>query len=121
MAKKKVQFETFPDGVISLWQLDKDKRPVLLLGNIRYRERTVGERRNFDAEQNGHTVQMLIRIPRMDFVKAGTFVTIGSRQFKVLQAQKIMDTIPLCTDLTLENPDILVNFDESEVGAGGRI
>lgn len=121
MAKQKVKFETFPDGVCSLWQLDKTKKPVLLLKNIRYRERTVGERRNFDAEQAGHTVQMLIRIPRMDFVTVGTFVVIGSRQYKVLQAQKIMDTKPLCTDLTLENPDILVRFDESEVGAGGRI
>ncbi len=121
MAKKKVQFETFQDGICSLWRLDKDKKPVLLLGGIRYQERTVGERRNFDAEQNGHTIKMLIRIPRMDFVKVGTFVTIGHQQFKVLQAQKIMGTIPLCTDLTLENPEILANFDESEAGAGGRI
>lgn len=121
MAQKKVRFETFGDGVCSLWQLDKGRKPVLLLKNVRYRERTVGERRNFDAEQAGHTIQMLIRIPRADFVKAGTFVTIGERQFKVLQAQKIKDTMPECTDLTLENPEILAVFDESEVGAGGRV
>ena len=121
MAKKKVQFEAFTDGVCSLWQLDGNKKPVLLLRNVRYRERTVGERRNFDAEQAGHTIQMLIRIPRMDFVKVGVFVTIGNQQYKVLQAQKIMDTIPQCTDLTLESPTILAVFDESEVGAGGRI
>ena len=121
MAKKQVQFETFNDGVCNLWQLDGKKKPVLLLGNVRYRERTVGERRNFDAEQAGHNIQMLIRIPRMDFAKVGIFVTIGGQQYKVLQVQKIMDTIPQCTDLTLENPTILAVFDESEVGAGGRI
>ena len=121
MAKKKAKFETFPDGLCSLWQLDKAKKPTLLLKNVRFRERTVGERRNFDADQAGHTIQMLIRIPRFDFAKTGTFVTIGKRQFKVLQAQKIFDTIPECTDLTLENPDILANFDESEAGAGGRL
>ena len=93
MAKKKVQFESFPDGVCKLWQLDGGKRPVLLLSGVRYRERTVGERRNFDAEQAGHTIQMLIRIPQMDFVKPGVFVTIGDQQYKVLQAQKINDTL----------------------------
>lgn len=120
-SKKKLQFETFPDGVCSLWQLDKAKKPFLLLNNVRYRERTVGERRNFDAEQNGHTIQMLIRVPHMDFVKTGVFVTIGEKQFKVLQVQKILDTVPQCIDLTLENPDILQKFDAREVGAGGRI
>lgn len=84
MAKKKVQFESFPDGVCKLWKLDGGKRPVLLLSGVRYRERTVGERRNFDAEQAGHTIQMLIRIPQMDFVKPGVFVTIGDQQYKVL-------------------------------------
>lgn len=64
---------------------------------------------------------MLIRIPQMDFVKPGVFVTIGDQQYKVLQAQKINDTFPKCTDLTLENPTILAVFDESEVGAGGRV
>ncbi len=121
MEKKKLQFETFPHGVCNLWQLDSRKKPVLLRGNVRYRERTVGERRNYDAEQNGHTIQRLIRIPYFEFAKTGTFVTIGKQQYKVLQAQKIFDTIPICTDLTLENPDILVAFDESEAGAGGRL
>lgn len=119
-SKKKLQFETFPHGVCNLWQLDRNKKPVPLRKGIRYRNRTVGERRNFDAEQNGHTIQMLIRIPRMDIVTSGVFVTIGNRQFKVLQAQTIFDAVPQCTDLTLENPDILITFDESEVGAGGR-
>lgn len=121
MAKKQVQFENFNDGVCALWQLDKTKKPTLLLGNVRFQERTVGIKRNFEAEQAGHTVQKLIRIPRMDFIKPGVFVVIEGQQYTVLQAQNIYDTIPECTDLTLENPTILLNFDESEVGAGGRI
>lgn len=121
MAKKKVQFETFNNGVCALWQLDKAKKPTLLLRNVRFRERTVGIKRNFEAEQAGHTVQKLIRVPRMDFIKPGVFIVIEDQQYTVLQAQNIYDTIPECTDLTLENPTILLNFDESEVGAGGRI
>ena len=121
MAKKKVQFESFNDGVCSLWQLDKTKKPTLLLGNIRFQERTVGIKRNFEAEQAGHTVQKLIRIPRMDFIKVGVFAVIEGQQYTVLQVQKIFNTIPECVDLTLENPTILLNFDESEVGPGGRV
>ena len=121
MAKKQVQFENFNDGVCALWQLDKNKKPTLLLGNVRFQERTVGIKRNFEAEQAGHTVQKLIRIPRMDFIKPGVFVVIGGQQYTVLQAQKIFDTIPECMDLTLENSTILLKFDESEVGAGGRV
>ena len=121
MAKKQVQFENFNDGVCALWKLDKTKKPTLLLGNVRFQERTVGIKRNFEAEQAGHTVQKLIRIPRMDFIKPGVFVVIEDQQYTVLQAQKILDTIPECMDLTLENPTIMLNFDESEVGAGGRI
>ena len=121
MAKKQVQFENFNDGVCALWQLDKAKKPTLLLGNVRFQERTVGIKRNFEAEQAGHTVQKLIRIPWMDFIKPGVFVVIEGQQYTVLQVQKIFNTIPECVDLTLENPTILLNFDESEVGAGGRI
>ena len=117
---KKVRFEAFNNGVCALWQLDLAKKPTLLLGNVRFQERTVGIRRNFEAEQTGHTVQKLIRIPRMDFIKPGVFVVIEGQQYTVLQAQNIHDTIPECMDLTLENPTILLNFDESEVGAGGR-
>ncbi len=121
MARKKVVFETFLDGLCSLWRLGEDERPTLLLSNIRYKERTVGERRNYDAEQAGHTIQRLIRIPRADFIAPGVFVTIEAQQYRVLQAQQIMDTLPHCTDLTLENPEILAQFDESEVGVGGRL
>ena len=121
MAKKQVQFENFNDGVCALWQLDKTKKPTLLLGNVRFQNRTVGIKRNYEALQAAHVLQQLIRIPRMHFIKPGVFVVIKGQQYTVLQAQNIYDTIPECTDLTLENPTILLNFDESEVGASGRI
>lgn len=121
MVKKKVQFETFNDGVCSLWKLDRNKKPVLLRKEIRFRERTVGIKRNYEAMQADHIVQKLIRIPRSDFITPGVFVVIEGQQYTVLQAQKILDVIPECTDLTLENPTILLNFDEREVGAGGRV
>lgn len=119
-ATQKVKFEPFLDGLCALWQLDESRNPVLLQSGIRFQNRVVGFKRNFAADQAGRTVQKLIRIPQNPLVKKGTFVVIGQEQYTVLQAQNIPDTIPRCTDLTLEQPEILLEFNEEEVGAGGR-
>lgn len=121
MAKKKTtKFETFTDGLVSFWQLDEQRRPVLLVDGIRYQERVVGSKRNYSAEQANHIIAKLIRIPRTDLVVRGFFAVIGDQQYQVLQAQTIPDTIPQCTDITLEQPDILLDFDPTAAGSGGR-
>lgn len=117
----KVKFEPFLDGLCDLWQLDESRMPVLLQSGIRFQNRVVGFKRNFTAEQAGRTVQKLIRIPQNPQVKKGTFVVIGQEQYTVLQAQNIPDTVPRCTDLTLEQPDVLLEFNSEEAGAGGRV
>lgn len=116
-----VNFESFLDGLCDLWQLDESRNPVLLQSGIRFQNRVIGFKRNFAADQAGRTVQKLIRIPQNPLVKKGTFVVIGQEQYTVLQAQNIPDTIPRCTDLTLEQPDVLLEFDAGEAGAGGRV
>lgn len=119
--QNKVSFEPFLDGLCDLWQLNENRTPVVLQRGIRFQNRVVGFKRNFTAEQAGRTVQKLIRIPQNANVKRGTFVVIGQEQYAVLQAQDIPDTIPKCTDLTLEQPEILLEFDPEEVGSGGRV
>lgn len=120
-ATQTVKFETFLDGLCALWQLDESRNPVLLQSGIRFQNRVIGFKRNFAADQAGRTVQKLIRIPQNPNVKRGTFVVIGREQYTVLQAQNIPDTIPRCTDLTLEQPEILLEFNEEEAGVGGRV
>lgn len=118
--KQRTKFESFLDGLVDFWQLDKNRKPVKLLGGIRYQERVVGYKRNYTAEQAGHNIEMLIRIPRSDLIVRGAFAVIQGQQYQVAQAQKILDTIPQCTDVTLQQPDILLKFDESQAGSGGR-
>lgn len=121
MAKKQTtKFESFMDGLVSFWALDENRCPVLLVDGIRYQDRVVGSKRNYSAEQANHIIDKLIRIPRTDLVVRGTFAVIGEQQYQVLQAQTIHDTIPQCTDITLEQPEILLDFDPSQAGAGGR-
>lgn len=120
MAQKTVKFETFLDGVCSIWRLDENRKPAKVLENIRFQQRVVGAKRNYCAEQAGHNIEMLIRIPRCDRVMRGSFIVIEERQFQVVQVQTILDVIPQCTDITLTQPDLLLSFDETESGAGGR-
>lgn len=122
MAKKvPTKFESFLDGLCSFWQLDVSQKPVCRQKGIRYQLRVVGSKRNFCAEQAGHNIQMLIRIPRTDSIERGSFVVIEGEQYTVIQAQTITDTIPQCTDLTLAQPELLLDFNEEETGAGGRM
>lgn len=119
--KQKVEFQTFLDGLCSFWQLDKNKKPVKVMDHIHFQNRVVGIKRNYLAEQSGHTVQRLIRIPWLGLKAHGTFVVIGSDQYVIHQAQRIYDSVPQCLQLTLVQPDILLNFDQEVTGTGGRL
>ena len=66
MAKNKIKFETFLDGLCSVWRLDDKQRPVPVIKNMRFQDRIIGTRRNYEAEQAGHKVERLIRIPRAE-------------------------------------------------------
>lgn len=120
MAKNKIKSETFLDGLCSVWRLDDKQRPVPVIKNMRFQDRIIGTRRNYEAEQAGHKVERLIRIPRADQVERGAFVVISGKQYGIAQTQIIKDTLPECTDLTLEQPELLLDFDDTEVGGGGR-
>lgn len=119
--KPKVRFEPFLDGVVAFYALDENMLPVKLLDGVRFQERVVGYKRNYTAEQAGHNIEMLIRIPRNDVVVRNCFAVIRGKQYQIVQAQTITDTIPQCTDLTLKQPDLLLDFKETEAGSGGRL
>ena len=122
MARKKVQFESFADGLVDLYQLDENENPKKVFGNIHFQRRVIGAKRNYLAQQAGHTIRQLIRIPRLQKLEdyVGTFAVIQGKQYQVAEMQEIIDTIPPTQDLTLEQPEILLTFDESEAGSCGR-
>lgn len=124
MAKTtKTQFEPFLDGQVDLWTLNELRQPVRIQSGIRFQERVVGSVRYYEAELAGHQVERVIRIPRligMDLRLDGCFAVIGSQQYQIARTQVIPDTLPPCIDLTLEQASMLLNFDSSQPGAGGR-
>lgn len=120
-SKKKVKFESFLDGICSIWTLDKNRKPKKVLDNIRFQNRVVGYKRNYCAEQADYKIEKLIRIPRADNITRGAFVVIDTEQYSVVQAQPIYDTIPQCTDLTLAQSELMLDFDATQAGPGGRL
>lgn len=116
----KTKFESFLDGLCNVWALDENRRPKPVAKNVRFQMRVVGAKRNFLAEQAGYSIELLIRIPKNNGIVKGAFVTIEDKQYRVIQVQHILDTIPKCTDVTLGQSDLLLSFDEKEAGPGGR-
>lgn len=123
MAKTRTLFESFNDGVVGLWGLTETKKPIRIQEGIRFQERVVGSVRYYEAELAGHQVQRVIRIPQLIGLKVdlpGCFAVIGGQQYRIARTQNIPDTIPRCIDLTLEQAGMLLAFDSTEDGAGGR-
>lgn len=123
MAKRAQAFESFEDGLVSFWGLDKERRPVRLLSPVRFQDRVVGAMRYYNAELAGHLLEKLIRIPQAAARSApldGCFAVIGEKQYKISRIQEITDTVPKCVDLSLEQNPMLLQFDETAPGSGGR-
>lgn len=101
MQKRKIQ--NFNDGIVSFYTINDDDSLTVIAEGIRFGTNTVGSARFFAAMEQQHRADKSIRIPRFmpEFV-ANVVAVIEDRQYTVLQAQDINDTMPLCFQLTLE-------------------
>ena len=108
------QTQTFNDGVVSIYKVadlalpgDLPVEGLVLQQTLRYKERTVGLNRFYQAMQNIIQVDSVIRCPEVrglsgkntDILVA---VLIDGQQYKVIQIQYIEDAQPPSMDLTLE-------------------
>lgn len=100
MPKQKIQ--TFNDGVLSLYIIGEDERLKLQQQGLRFSLRTVGSKRFFEAMQQQHRADKVVRIPLISEPSANSVALIGDKQYIVLQVQEILDTFPKCWQLTLE-------------------
>ena len=116
----KAKFQSFPDGVVSVYKVgdvalpgDMPKEGLVLQQTLRYKERTVGLTRYYQALQNNIKVDFVIRCPEVrglsekatDILVA---ILIDGQQYKVMQIQYIEDAKPPSMDLSLER--IGVNY-----------
>jgi len=106
--------QSFPDGVVSVYKVtdlalpgDLPKEGLVLKQSLRYRERTVGMSRFYQALQNNIKVDFVIRCPEVRGLseKAADIlvaVLIDGQQYQVMQIQYIEDSAPKSMDLSLE-------------------
>ena len=110
----KAKFQSFPDGVVSIYKVGDVALPgdmpidgLVLQQTLRYKERTVGLNRYYSALQNNIKVDFVIRCPEVrglsekatDILVA---ILIDGQQYTVKQIQYIEDAQPPSMDLTLE-------------------
>lgn len=73
---------------------------------VPYQRRTVGSKRFFEAEQNGHTVTKMIRIPVLGFPLNTCEIAIDGQLYQIVQVQEIDSTFPRCLQVTLEQTGV---------------
>ena len=110
----KTKFESYSDGVVSIYKVENTALPgdmpvdgLVLQQTLRYKERTVGMSRFYQALQNNIKVDYVIRCPEVrglsdkntDILVA---ILIDGQQYKVMQIQYIEDAEPPSMDLSLE-------------------
>lgn len=98
----KAESQFFNDGWCDI--LDKEEGLPLRCG-VPYEDRTVGSKRFFEAEQAGHTVTRMIRIPLPGVALNCCEVGICGQVYQIAQVQE-MKTCPKCLQMTLEQSGI---------------
>lgn len=102
------KIQTFNSGTLEIWE---EGGSAPLYGRIPFETRTVGSRRAYDAQQAGHQISKMVRIPVVpgDWNDRYVWILDGSGhrfRYSVGLCQEIMDTAPRCLQLTLELPNI---------------
>lgn len=107
------QFETFTDGMLSICKTEGRAIVDTKLKDIRFGNRTIGERRYFDAQTAGNKITKLLSIPaatlNADDIESLDIVILNTQkklndpaQYKIVQIQEKFDATPPVIYLSLE-------------------
>lgn len=110
---KNKQFEIFTDGILDICSVEGRTIVKTKLSTIRFGNRTIGERRYFDAQTSGNNITKLVSIPAavqgktsiesLDIVILRTQEsTEDPAQYKIVQIQEKFDARPPAIYLSLE-------------------
>ena len=109
------QFETFGDGLLSIFEADERCLTGTKASHIRFGSRTVGVKRYWEAKTAGNEIAYMVSIPlellSAVSIYAGDIVVLETRtesegnsgQYRILQIQPKYDSSPPALYLSLEN------------------
>lgn len=117
MNYKKYPYETFNNGVCTIYKLaDVSKvgfRPRMVAKfskKFHFGYRTIGVKRNFEAEQAGIQLDELIEIPMDRSISTTNIVVINDVAYEIKQIQHKNDTKPHTTWLSLVRTEVDYEF-----------
>lgn len=96
-------FETFNDGICAFCKIDEDGNADEIRESIRFRERTVGIKRYYEAMTAKVQIDRLIRIPYQSWMTSEYLAVIDGQVYEIKQVQVIPDTLPKCNDISLHH------------------
>lgn len=110
---KNKRFERFTDGILSICSTDGRTIVKTKLPEIRFGNRTIGERRYFDAQTAGNKITKLVSIPaaaqNKEIIESLDIVILKTQksnedpaQYKIVQMQEKFDAAPPAIYLSLE-------------------
>ena len=101
MQRSKDTFENFADGICSIREINDDGNAGVEKEHLRFRERTVGVRRYYEAMTAKVQVDRLIRVTYRPWLTTEYLAIMGGEIYEIKQVQTIADTFPKCSDLSL--------------------
>ncbi len=110
---KNKRFETFTDGILSICGTEGRAIVKTKLPEVRFGNRTIGERRYFDAQTAGNKITKLVSIPASvqgkEIIESLDIVILKTQksnedpaQYKIVQIQEKFDAKPPVIYLSLE-------------------
>lgn len=102
MSESKKRFEEFNDGVVEIWLTDDNNNLSKRIRKLYFKERTVGYKRFLEANAQKVKIDRLIRVQQINDIDTSCKAVISGTVYNIFQNQKINDTFPKCSDLTLQ-------------------
>lgn len=99
---KNIEFLTFNDGTIRLFETDDDEKPIPETErDYRFGNRTIGVKRYYAARELDVELTKVIHIHQNTALDTSFTAVIGDTCYKIEQIQHLSDTNPRCTVLSL--------------------
>lgn len=105
MLRVEGKYMTYGDGVASVYAVI-DRRfhaAVPRQSKVHFKDKTVGERRYWDAYVNGVAIDRVAAVPMGTTVGTGDLFVTEGKQYVVMQVQEIHDSMPPSLLLSLQS------------------
>lgn len=97
-----IEFESFSDGICSIYTENDSGDKEYKHKNLGYNKRVLGFNRFFTAQANKMNVSKIIRIPYLNNIDTFDSIEIDNVNYDIKLIQELKDTNPHSMDLTLQ-------------------